>query len=245
MAATREAGGTRPDGRDTGLAIDHVGIVVHDLAAEVAAWRSFGFAVSEPVPLMGRDPQGRPVPLGQSSAHVVFENGYVELSAPEPGSGNHLEPYLSAGEGLRILVLAAGDADAARRAVARRHPQVAPVATASREVVIEGAVLTARFRWFPLPVDVVPGVLSAVVQHETPGIVFHPSLVGHANGLTRMTSAVARGRCAGLNIPELPAAAATEAPHLALVERDDALRIDRLGFAGPGRGERLFDVGAG
>ncbi len=120
----------------TGLPIDHIGIVVHDLAAEVAAWRAAGFLVSDPVPLMGAGAAGEPVPLGQSSAHVVFHNGYVELSSPVPGSGNHLEPYLARGEGVRILVIAAGDAEAARQKLASAWPRMPEVRRASRSIIV-------------------------------------------------------------------------------------------------------------
>lgn len=239
IAATAPSAGWR----DTTQAVDHVGVVVHDLAAEVAAWRSLGFAVSDPVPLMGRDTNGQAVALGQSSAHVVFSNAYVELSAPVPGSGNHLEPYLAAGEGVRILVLTASDADLARAIVAARHPAVAPVAVAARDVVIDGTAYTARFRWFPLPFDVVPRVLSAVVQHLTPDLVFHPSFVHHPNGLTRIARVVARGRAADLRIPEGLSKGPAGAPRIAVEEQAGDLRIDRLGFDATGRAECFFRLG--
>ena len=228
--------------RETAQGIDHVGVVVHDLAAEVAAWRSRGFSVSDPVPLMGRDAQGRAVALGQSSAHVVFSNAYVELSAPVPGSGNHLERYLAAGEGVRILVLTADDADLARAVVAERHPAVSPVAVAARDVVIDGATHTARFRWFALPFDVVPRVLSAVVQHLTPDLVFHQSFVRHPNGLTRMTRVVARGRVSDLRTADGLSPGPDGAPRIALEEVEGDLRIDRLGFEAPGQRERFFGL---
>ncbi len=230
--------------RSTGLQVDHVGVVVRDLAAEVAGWRSQGFLVSDPVALMGRDPQGRPVPLGQSSAHIVFSNGYVELSSPHPGVGNHLEPYLARGEGVRILVLAAPNAAAARDTLAVRWPDISPVRSASRAVIVEGLERTADFRWFPLPVDIVPGVLSAVVEHLTPDSVFHPSLARHPNGLTRMSCVLATGNSATfVSVPPL-GDGSSEAPVLSLDEAAGELAIDRLGFVGPHRSERIFRVTA-
>jgi hypothetical protein len=199
----------------TGLAVDHVGVVVHDLVREIAAWRALGFGVSDPVPLMGVDDAGRPVPLGQSSAHVVFENGYVELSSPVPGSGNHLERYLAAGEGVRILVLAAADAAAARDAVAATHPDCAATRPASRAIRVAGRDEVARFVWFPLPVDVIPEVLSAVVEHRTPEFVFHPSLVDHPNGARRIARFLLRGDSAALSLPTLPHFTGRDVPGLA------------------------------
>lgn len=213
----------------TGLAVDHVGMVVRDLGREIAAWRALGFRVSDPVPLMGTDARGRAVPLGQSSAHVVFENSYVELSSPEPGSGNHLERYLAAGEGVRILVLAAADAAAAHAAVAASHPGCPAPRPASRAIVIAGKEDIARFVWFPLPFDVVPGVLSAVVAHATPELVFHPSLVDHPNGARRVTRFFVRGASASLAVPALPATAGRDLPDLARCDLPGASAI--CGFA--------------
>jgi hypothetical protein len=231
-----------PPTRDTALRVDHVGIVVRDLAAEVAAWRAQGFSVSEPVPLMGSDASGRSVPLGQSSAHVVFANAYVELSSPHPGANNHLEPYLARGEGVRILVLATKDADAARERLAVRRA-VSPVMAASRAVVVEGTGRMAGFRWFPLPFDIVPGVLSAVVEHLTPEIVFHPSLARHPNGLTRMSRVVATGDPSGF-VPPPGEDGASQAPLLALAAGEGEPVIDALAFDGPGMRERTFLVTA-
>lgn len=204
----------------TDIAVDHIGVVVRDLGREIAAWRALGFQVSDPVPLMGRDDKGRAVPLGQSSAHIVFANAYVELSSPVPGSGNHLERYLALGDGVRILVLAADDAGAARAAIAPRWPDVAAPRDATRAIEIAGRGDVARFAWFPLPFDVIPGVLSAVVQHLTPELVFHPSLVAHANGARRIDRFVVEGRAGELVLPRMPPPSTRHVPPL--VCRDGA-----------------------
>lgn len=224
------------------LAVDHLGIVVRDLAAEVAAWRAAGFSVSDPEPLMGRQADGRLVPLGQSSAHIVFENGYVELSSPVLGSGNHLEPYLAKGEGVRILVLAACDAEVARNALLPLWPTVPGVREASRDVALEGSTRRADFRWFPLPFDVVPDVLSAVVEHRSRRLVLHPSLAMHANGLRRMEAVVAQGCAVDLHDPGLPAGE-PDAPRLAVMPADGPLAITALVVSGPGGEMRLLRIG--
>jgi hypothetical protein len=229
----------------TGLAVDHVGVVVHDLAREIGTWRELGFSVSDPVPLMGADTAGRPVPLGQSSAHVVFENGYVELSSPVPGSGNHLERYLAAGEGVRILVLAASDAAAARDAVAPARPDCAATRPASRTIRVAGRDEIARFVWFPLPVDVVPDVLSAVVEHRTPEFVFHASLVDHSNGARRIARFLVRGDAGALALPALPRFVGRDVPELARCGLDGAPVLTGFVLAGAaddGRDEIYFSL---
>lgn len=225
---------------DTTLAVDHIGIVVRDLAREVAKWRQDGFSVSEPVPLMGVDAAGRPQPLGQSSSHVVFDNFYVELSSPVPDSGNHLEPYLQwYGEGVRILVVAAADVATAHAACAARWPETSPVRSASRDIVIAATVSTARFLWFPLPVDIVPGALSAVVQHVTPELVFHPGFVTHANGLRHVARVIVRGRADDLILPPRFGGECRRASSLAISTHAQRAEIDELVFSdGRGREEK-------
>ncbi len=219
-----------PRAETTGLAVDHIGVAVHDLASEIAAWRGLGFAVSDPVALMGADAAGRQIPLGQSSAHAVFENSYIELSSPVPGSGNHLKPYLAQGAGIRIIVLAADDAEAAHAAVSAWLPETPAVRSASRHVVIDGEARTARFRWFQLAADIVPATLSAVVQHLTPELVFHASLAVHPNGARRITRILATGRaaelaCSGLTFQPPLREAGAAPPYLELAATPGPLAI--------------------
>lgn len=226
---------------DTGLLIDHVGVVVHDLKAEVAAWRSQGFQVSDPVPLMAAGHEGELLPLGQSSAHIVFRNGYVELSSPIPGSGNHLEPYLARGEGVRIVVLAADDAEAARRKLLPSWPGLSAVRHASRLVLVGEDRETAGFDWFPLPQEVLPGVLTAVVQHRSRDIVLHPSLAAHPNGWTRISRVIGTGRRGDLRLPAL-AAEASDAPGLAIADNGGPLTIFGLTLQSDAGREQSFSL---
>ena len=163
-----------------GIGIDHIGIVVDDVAPSVALLRDRGFLVSDPCPLEGEDG-----PLGQVSAHCVFANGYVEISAPIAGHDNHLVPYLAHGPGIRILALRSNDADQSHALYARRDLAMAPVRNAARVVALGGGEARARFRWFPVA-NILPGVLTALVEHRDPDIVFAPELIAHPNGSRRL-----------------------------------------------------------
>lgn len=204
--------------------IDHIGLALRDIEAEVAAWRGLGFIVSDPAQLFSTV-QGEMRPLGQISAHVVFANAYVELSAPVPGAGNHLEPFLAAaGEGVRILVHATDDIRAAHRAIGDApEPRLS-----ARRVILPGGAQEARFLWFPLPVPSLPDALCAVVEHLTPGIVFHPSLWAHPNGFRSVQHLVARGQGALHPPAGLPPASLGVAVRHAQDPGQGALRISDM-----------------
>lgn len=180
----------------TGLRVDHVGLVVRDIDNAIAFFSNRGFALTKAVPLEGA--QG---PLGQKSAHLMLPNAYLEISAPDPGAGNHLEPYLAKGPGLRILALASND-------IHQDHKRLteaglaggAPQQSARTVQLAEGEAL-ARFSWFPLRPAAFPEVLVAVVQHLTPEIVFAPELVRHPNGARRFLDVLADGDWQGVADP--------------------------------------------
>jgi hypothetical protein len=161
-------------------AIDHLGLVVADVEPVVHCLRQNGFAVSDPEAL-----QGESGPLGQVSAHCVFANAYLEISAPTPGSGNHLEALLARGPGWRLLLFRAGDDAPERASLDAAGVASGPLREASRAVRLPGGARTARFRWFELP-DLLPGVLAGFVEHRDPDIVFAPALSRHPNGATRL-----------------------------------------------------------
>ena len=168
--------------------LDHVGIVGRDIDGMLAAWRRLGFAPTVPRPLMARDPAtGRPVSLQQTSAHLVFESGYVELSAVHTDSpAHHLAAYLGRGTGLHILAFGTDDAAAAHARCAAAGQQPLPLARASREIAYGERRGEARFEWFMLAPVVAPEGLICFVRQETPELVFQPAVQRHPNGVTAL-----------------------------------------------------------
>ncbi len=188
-----------------GLAIDHIGIVVSSCGPAVALLRDHGFQVSEPEPLMGPDGS-----LGQTSAHCVFANGYIEISAPDPGSANHLRPLLARGEGMRILVLRSGNAASDHARLLEQGLVLGPVREARRAVHLPQGIATARFQWFPIA-DRLPGVLIAMVEHRDADVVFAPSLRVHPNRAHTMHDVLLAPAAAALASLATTAGAAAQA----------------------------------
>jgi catechol 2,3-dioxygenase-like lactoylglutathione lyase family enzyme len=165
--------------------IDHIGLVGRDIAAMVATFRGLGFTVTDPVPLTQPDPDGNPVPLGQLSAHVIFPDTYLELTAVEkPGQGNHLDTWLAKHEGLHILALRSRDAQASWDNFAKFGVVMPPMRHASRAVDAGGAKGIADFKWFQVPESISSEGFTCVVEHLTPELVFIPAMAAHANGAT-------------------------------------------------------------
>ncbi|NBC21969.1 MAG: hypothetical protein GVY21_00685 [Gammaproteobacteria bacterium] len=171
------------------LPVDHVGILADAIAPLKRDWEALGFRVVGPEELVGIGEDGKPRGLGQYSAHVMFADDYIELTAVErPTPGHHLARFLDAGRGLRLIILAADDIDSMRARLDEEGLAPGPVNAAARDIRY-GAGGTARFRWFPVAAEACPEALVACAYHETPEIVFQPEVARHANtacGISRM-----------------------------------------------------------
>ena len=151
------------------LPLDHIGILGSDITEMVNAYRSLGFHVTEPERLnagAGGD-FGR-----QYSAHVMFENTYMELTAVEDcQSEHHLAPYMGLPGGVRILILQSDCAETERERIQSTGLSVSPLFTAERPLTY-GDRTTARFCWFALEPQPLNQLLIGWVEHLTRDAVF-------------------------------------------------------------------------
>lgn len=196
--------------------IDHVGLVGHDMTAMSEAYRRLGFTVGEPSPLTQPSPDGSPVPLGHISAHIVFAESYVELTAvQQPGQGNPLDTWLAKHQGLHVMALRATNAEASWAALTAHGLVMPPVRASSRDITVDGVTAIADFKWFQLPDSIAKEGFACVVEHQTPELIFVPRLTDHANGATgllgisvlvdNLEEAVARyRRLPGANVKPFP-----------------------------------------
>jgi len=164
--------------------LDHVGFVGPDLARLVTAMRRLGFATTEPTMLMRTDPAtGAAVSLQQQSCHVVFGEGYVELSAVMTADpAHHLGAYRARGEGLHILALGSPDPDADWQRCTAAELPCSPPADAARRIDYGTRQGEAHFRWFMLQPQASPEGLLCLVRNENPELVFQPEVARHDNG---------------------------------------------------------------
>lgn len=167
-----------------GAGLDHVGLVAPGLDALVACYRALGFAPTEPSQLLRvESATGTRLPIGQSSAHVVFESGYVELTQIESASpDHHLAPWAGRHFGLHILALGVDDIRAAHERCRYAGVPVREPARASRAIEYGARHGEARFEWFMLEPNASPEGLLCLVRHETPGLVHQREVESHPNG---------------------------------------------------------------
>lgn len=164
--------------------LDHAGLAGTDLARMRAAFGRLGFTVTEPSDLLGRA-NGVIRPLGQSSAHVVFEDTYLELTAvATPSPAHHLAGYGGRYDGLQILALRTDDLAQAHARAQRAGAMPGAIAEASRPVDYGAGARCgeARFEWFAVAPGCSPEGLTCLIRHLTPALVFQPAVQRHPNG---------------------------------------------------------------
>ena len=155
--------------------LDHAGIAVRNLTPLLEYFSALGFAPTEPQPLLALDPEsGERIDLGQLSAHVMFEDNYLELTeVPDAQSGNHLEPFLQRYEGLHILIFRSDDLEALRKRAEGLGYAPSAIQHASRDIHygVRGA---AHFEWFMLSRTDTPMGLVGFVHHRTRDLTHPP-----------------------------------------------------------------------
>lgn len=148
-------------------------------------FEALGFRVLGPVPLHSGT---TPSPAVQWSAHVMFRDTYLELTSVSEGAvGNPLHRWRTDPPCVRLVLLRAADAHAERARLATAGLLVRDVHHAERRLLY-GAGGVARFRWFGLGEDSVPGTefpvpgtVVAWVQHLDREALFDPDVIEQPN----------------------------------------------------------------
>lgn len=160
------------------IALDHLGWLGPDVRRLVAVFTALGFRVLGPVPLQAGEARH---PDSQWSAHVMFRDTYLELTSVSEGAvGNPLHRWRADPPCVRLVLLRAVDAAAERARLAAAGLPVRDVQHAERRLVY-GAGGVARFRWFGLGDESVPGTVVAWVQHLDRETLFDTSVVDQPN----------------------------------------------------------------
>ena len=179
------------------LSLDHLGLVGSSIGPLRQTWLDRGFCVTEPEALMALDPcTGQRVSLGQQSCHIIFERGYLELTAVDTVTPeHHLYPWIGGPQThgdatLAIIAIGADDIDGVHARLAEAGLPVGTLAQASRPIHYGTRRGDALFRWFMLSAASTPESLVCFVRNERPELIFQPEVQQHPNGARALESVI-------------------------------------------------------
>lgn len=172
--------------------INHVGMVVRDLADATARYEAMGFQLTPFSAHSGAWKPGEKVqPLGSGNRCVMFAHNYLEIladadpAAPSP----RLAGYLHHHQGAHIICFGSEDPDAVDTRLRAAGIATSGVIPLQRDVDTETGVRTAKFRRIQFaPEDSPEGYIQAA-QHLTPDYVYQPRYIRHSNGCTALSNA--------------------------------------------------------
>jgi len=173
------------------ITLDHIGIVGRSIHELRGAWQRAGFFVTEPEELMAIDARtGQRTSLGQHSCHIIFERGYIELTAVDPITPqHHLFPWIRGHDALGIIAFGAEDIEAVHQRLAATEP-VGALAQASRPIHYGARRGDAFFTWFALGASTTPEALLCFVRNERPELIYQDAVQHHGNGARALDSVI-------------------------------------------------------
>lgn len=173
--------------------INHVGIVVRDLAATTARYEAMGFTLTPFSPHSGAWKPGEPVTrLGSGNRCVMFGGNYLEILANEDPAvpSARLEGYLRRHQGGHIICFNSGQLSSVERRLVASGLKTSGVLPLQREIDTPEGLRTARFERVQFAPDESPEGYIQAATHLTPEYIYQPRYTGHANGCTELSSAI-------------------------------------------------------
>lgn len=173
--------------------INHVGIVVRDLAATTSRYEAMGFTLTPFSPHSGAWKPGEPVTqLGSGNRCVMFGANYLEILAnADPAVPSaRLEGYLRRHQGGHIICFNSEDLPSVERRLAAAGLETSGVLPLQREIDTPLGMQTAKFERVQFAPDESPEGYIQAARHLTPQHIYQPRYTGHANGCTELASAI-------------------------------------------------------
>ena len=195
--------------------LDHLGAIVNDLAAGAARWEKLGFQLTPVSRQRGRMPdRDADGPWATANRCAILKRGYVELiGVVEPALFNPWTRFLGRFEGLHLLALRVPNADAAFAELARRTDTLNAPVQRARNLDVDGAEKTMRFRNIFSRDEAYPEGRYIVLEHQTPEYLWQPRYQTHPNGAIALEAALVCAddvRAQRNRLETLTGAAATE-----------------------------------
>ena len=168
----------------TELTVDHIAHYVPEIGAATAAFSALGYTVTPFSAQSHRvEPGGPLVPAGTANRCVMLREGYLEILTPTHDTANARQLQAAIARYIGVHLIAFGtqapEADFARLQAGGFAP-LPPVALQRQTTTATGEA-TARFT----VVRVAPAAMAEgriqFCQHHTPGVVWQPRWLSHAN----------------------------------------------------------------
>ena len=179
---------------DDGLFLDHVAVVIPDLARAGKTFERLGFRLTPQSSHKGSLRPGGPLePFGSGNHCAMFAQGYLELlgiTDPNRYTGE-VTPLLQRYAGLHLVALGCRDARQAARELGQRLGAELGIRELGRDVPqVEGGTKPAMFRIVGLPAGSFPEAKLFLIEHATPEALWQRALLDQPNGVTGLAGAV-------------------------------------------------------
>jgi len=176
------------------LFLDHVAVVIPDLARAGRTYERLGFRLTPESSHKGPLRPGGPLePFGSGNHCAMFRDGYLELlgiTDPKRYTGE-VTPQLERYAGLHLVALGCRDARQAARDLGQRLGAKLGVRELGRDVPqVEGGTKPAVFRIVSLPAGILTEAKLFLIEHATPEALWQPALLEQPNGVTGLAGAV-------------------------------------------------------
>ena len=166
--------------------LDHTGQIRRDLDRGVEAWERLGFRLAPESPQMGFVPGSEGMRTWATANRcALFRHGYLELiGLRDPSRFNPWRSYMERYEGIHILAFRCDSADLAYPRVAGSVGGFEPPVQRARRTE-DGEI---RFRNIISEDGAWPEGRIIVIEHQTPDLLWRPSLLEHPNGAVALRS---------------------------------------------------------
>jgi glyoxalase-like protein len=176
------------------LFLDHVAVVVPDLARAARTYERLGFQLTPQSSHKGAVKPGGPLePYGSGNHCAMFHEGYLEIlgiTDPRRYTGE-VTPQLERYAGLHLVALGCADARQAARDLGARLGAELAIRQLGRDVPqVSGGTKPAQFRIVGLPTGTFTEAKLFLIEHATPDVLWQPALLPQPNGVTALAGAV-------------------------------------------------------
>ena len=167
--------------------LDHVGVAVTDLERGRETYARLGFQLTPRSDHSGSRAPGMPVePWGSGNHCAMFREGYLEIiGLTDPGMYSSVKEMVERYEGLHIVAIGCGNAEAAYAEFQKAGAPVDAVRFLERDAAFgprNESVRRAKFRNMYVDRQKFTEAKFLFIEHVTRDVLWQPHLLEHPNG---------------------------------------------------------------